>query len=76
MTITLYQRSYLPATVAVDWLLCPCRCCCCCQVLTLAGELLGNAEVLLRDGLHTSEIADGYQRASEKVRNLKVVPVS
>lgn len=37
------------------------------QVLTLAGELLGNAEVLLRDGLHTSEIADGYQRASDKV---------
>lgn len=37
------------------------------QVLTLAGELLGNAEVLLRDGLHTSEIADGYQRAADKV---------
>uniref|UniRef100_A0A383VL87 CCT-theta n=1 Tax=Tetradesmus obliquus TaxID=3088 RepID=A0A383VL87_TETOB len=35
-------------------------------VLTLAGELLGNAEVLLRDGLHTSEIAEGYQRASDK----------
>lgn len=44
-----------------------CCCCWCCQVLTLAGELLGNAEVLLRDGLHTSEIADGYQRASDKV---------
>ncbi|KAF6249500.1 hypothetical protein COO60DRAFT_951424 [Scenedesmus sp. NREL 46B-D3] len=43
-----------------------CCCCWCCQVLTLAGELLGNAEVLLRDGLHTSEIADGYQRASDK----------
>jgi hypothetical protein len=41
-------------------------CALCCQVLTLAGELLGNAEVLLRDGLHTSEIADGYQRASDK----------
>jgi hypothetical protein len=37
------------------------------QVLTLAGELLANAEVLLRDGLHTAEIADGYQRASDKV---------
>jgi len=35
-------------------------------VLTLAGELLGNAEVLLRDGLHTAEIADGYQRAADK----------
>jgi chaperonin GroEL (HSP60 family) len=48
-------------------------CCCACarfvcaQVLTLAGELLGNAEVLLRDGLHTAEIADGYQRAADKV---------
>jgi chaperonin GroEL (HSP60 family) len=38
------------------------------QVLTLAGELLGNAETLLRDGLHTAEIADGYQRAADKVR--------
>lgn len=38
------------------------------QVLTLAGELLGNAEVLLRDGLHTAEIADGYQRAADKVQ--------
>jgi chaperonin GroEL (HSP60 family) len=38
-------------------------------VLTLAGELLGNAEVLLRDGLHTAEIADGYQRAADKVSN-------
>lgn len=37
------------------------------QVLTLAGELLGNAEALLRDGLHTTEIADGYQRAADKV---------
>lgn len=37
------------------------------QVLTLAGELLSNAELLLRDGLHTAEIADGYQRAADKV---------
>lgn len=37
------------------------------QVLTLGGELLGNAESLLRDGLHTAEVADGYQRASAKV---------
>lgn len=42
-------------------------CLCYLQVLTLAGELLGNAEVLLRDGLHTAEIADGYQRAADKV---------
>lgn len=35
-------------------------------VLTLGGELLGNAEGLLTDGLHTSEIADGYMKASVK----------
>ena len=37
------------------------------QVLTLGGELLGNAEGLLSDGLHTSEISDGYQKAAIKV---------
>lgn len=36
-------------------------------MLTLAGELLGSAEGLLRDGLVTSEIADGYQKACDKV---------
>ena len=36
-------------------------------VLTLGGELLANAEGLLRDGLHTAEISDGYQRAAAKV---------
>lgn len=35
-------------------------------VLSLAGELLANAEGLLREGLHTAEIADGYQKALEK----------
>ncbi|PNH00570.1 T-complex protein 1 subunit theta [Tetrabaena socialis] len=35
-------------------------------VLTLGGELLANAESLLRDGLHTAEVVEGYQRASEK----------
>ncbi len=40
------------------------------QVLSLAGELLGNAEGLLREGLHTAEIADGYQKALDKVRFL------
>eukprot|EP00877_Chromochloris_zofingiensis_P012085 jgi/Chrzof1/712/Cz01g25220.t1 len=35
-------------------------------VLTLGGELLGNAESLLRDGLHTAEIADGYQKSCAK----------
>ncbi len=39
------------------------------QVISLAGELLGNAESLLRDGLHTAEIADGYAKAGAKVRN-------
>lgn len=33
------------------------------QVLTFAGELLGNAESLIRDGLHPVEVADGYARA-------------
>lgn len=37
------------------------------QVLSLAGEMLGNAEGLLQDGLHPTEIADGYQKASVKV---------
>lgn len=35
-------------------------------VLALAGELLSNAEGILRDGLHTTDVADGYQKASEK----------
>ncbi|PNW85024.1 hypothetical protein CHLRE_03g168450v5 [Chlamydomonas reinhardtii] len=35
-------------------------------VLTLGGELLANAESLLRDGLQTSEVVDGYQRACDK----------
>ena len=37
------------------------------QVITFAGELLGNAEALLRDGLHTSEVAEGYSKAAQKV---------
>jgi T-complex protein 1 subunit theta len=35
-------------------------------VLTLGGELCGNAEGLLKDGLHTAEISDGYLKASNK----------
>ncbi len=42
------------------------------QVLTLGGELLASAESLLRDGLHTSEVVEGYQRASAKVRSLLI----
>jgi len=36
-------------------------------VITLAGELLSQAESLLQDGLHVSEVADGYIKASKKV---------
>jgi T-complex protein 1 subunit theta len=36
-------------------------------VIALGGELLGKAESLLSDGLHTSEISDGYQKAAAKV---------
>jgi len=35
-------------------------------VVSLAGELLANAEALLRDGLHTTEIAEGYEKAAVK----------
>jgi chaperonin GroEL (HSP60 family) len=38
------------------------------QVITLAGELLDKAGSLLREGLTTTEVADGYQLAGEKVR--------
>lgn len=31
----------------------------------MAGELLSQAEQLIRDGLHPSEIADGYRKAAE-----------
>lgn len=36
------------------------------QVVSFAGDLLGGAEGLLRDGLHTSEVADGYNKAAMK----------
>lgn len=36
-------------------------------VVTVAGELLSQAEHLIRDGLHPSEIADGYRKASQEV---------
>lgn len=35
-------------------------------VLSFAGELLNRAENLLRDGLHPTEIADGYVKAGVK----------
>lgn len=39
-------------------------------VISFAGELLSNAESLLRDGLHTSEIADGYSKAATKALDI------
>merc|ERR1719387_405519 len=33
-------------------------------VVTLAGELLSSAESLMHDGLHPSEIANGYRKAA------------
>ena len=45
------------------------------QVLAFAGELLANAESLLRDGLHTSEVADGYSKAAAKASHLKYLSV-
>lgn len=35
-------------------------------VVTVAGELLSQAEQLIRDGLHPSEIAEGYRKASKQ----------
>ena len=37
-------------------------------MISLAGELLAAAGLLLRDGLHTSEVADGYAAAGAKVQ--------
>mmetsp|Transcript_11966 Transcript_11966/g.35927 ORF Transcript_11966/g.35927 Transcript_11966/m.35927 type:complete len:556 (-) Transcript_11966:2647-4314(-) len=39
-------------------------------VISFAGELLANAEGLLRDGLHTSEVADGYTRSAAKALDI------
>lgn len=39
-------------------------------VISFAGELLKLAEDLLRNGLHTAEIVEGYQRAYDKVLEL------
>ncbi|CAG9467736.1 unnamed protein product [Pedinophyceae sp. YPF-701] len=35
-------------------------------VISLAGELLSNAEDLIRDGLQPTEIAEGYRTATER----------
>merc|ERR1711871_1027032 len=39
-------------------------------VISFAGELLKNAESLIRDGLHTAEIVTGYQRALDKAMEI------
>jgi T-complex protein 1 subunit theta len=36
------------------------------MVMSIAGELLSNSESLLRDGLHPTEVAEGYVKASQK----------
>mmetsp|Transcript_16437 Transcript_16437/g.14824 ORF Transcript_16437/g.14824 Transcript_16437/m.14824 type:complete len:550 (+) Transcript_16437:55-1704(+) len=41
-------------------------------VISFGGELLKLAEDLIRNGLHTSEIVSGYQRAYEKA--LEILP--
>lgn len=35
-------------------------------VITFAGELLDHAESLIKMGLHTSQIIDGYEKACKK----------
>lgn len=39
-------------------------------VVTLAGELLGQAESLVRMGLHTTDIIEGYKKATDKAIEL------
>ena len=34
--------------------------------MSIAGELLSNSESLLRDGLHPTEVAEGYAKAAKK----------
>ena len=41
-------------------------------VVVFAGELLQNAEYLLRMGLHPSEVISGYQVAAKKA--LEILP--
>jgi len=39
-------------------------------VVVLIGELLGQAEALLRMGLHSSDVIRGYEKAAEQVRSI------
>lgn len=38
--------------------------------MVLAGELLHQAELLLKQGLHTADITKGYEMALEKLLTL------
>ena len=40
------------------------------MVMSFGGELLLKAESLLRDGLHPTEVAEGYVKASQKALKL------
>lgn len=39
-------------------------------MVTLSGELLSQAEILLRSGLHPSDIIEGYEKGLEKLKEL------
>ena len=39
-------------------------------VIALGGELLTQAEILIKMGLHPSQILIGYEKATEKVQEL------
>lgn len=40
-------------------------------MVSLAGELLSKAEALLREGLHVTEVIDGYAKALGQVGALR-----
>ena len=40
------------------------------QVVSLAGELLANAEELVREGLHPSDIVEGYSKSAAFILEL------
>jgi T-complex protein 1 subunit theta len=40
------------------------------QVVSLAGELLANAEELVREGLHPSDIVEGYGKSAAFILEL------
>ncbi|QDZ23945.1 subunit theta of T-complex protein 1 [Chloropicon primus] len=40
------------------------------MVMSISGEMLSKAEALLRDGLHPTEVAEGYSKAAKKALEL------